>query len=323
MLIAKPRNRNFQIIDSYSRIDKLGEGVETTGKLTNCAKKRVMESLRICKSKLDRLRVQTVRAVATQACRVAKNSEAFLQEIKHDLGLQFEVLSPEEEAYFSVVGCSHLVDPRYEFALIIDIGGGSTELSLINIRKVKDWKANSYRVNSPIIYWISIPIGVISLAEKVTQIYNGNEKDRNVVFEEMKTIVKTYLYQYRQDFLDYFQQENCFYIGTSGTITGLAGVHLKLPSYQRSKVDGLWLNMRSILSVINNLKAMTITELSELPCIGKKAASITLSGCAILQAIYDVFPASNLWVADRGLREGILLYMLANVKKQKKKDKFQ
>jgi exopolyphosphatase/guanosine-5'-triphosphate,3'-diphosphate pyrophosphatase len=101
------------------------------------------------------------------------------------------------------------------------------------------------------------------------------------------------------------------FLGTSGTVTTISGIHLKLPFYERSRVDGSWLSVHNVRTVSDDLLAMSYAERVAQPCIGQERADLVLAGCAILEALLRMWPTERLRVADRGLREGILTTLMA------------
>jgi exopolyphosphatase/guanosine-5'-triphosphate,3'-diphosphate pyrophosphatase len=120
----------LRVVDSFSQIVALGEGLAATGQLSDAAMQRAIDALRKCSDKVKKHRPVQSRFIATQACRAASNGRAFVSEVRRTVGLPMETISPKEEAKFALLGSLDLVDPAYDFALVIDIGGRSTELIL-------------------------------------------------------------------------------------------------------------------------------------------------------------------------------------------------
>lgn len=259
---------------------------------------RAMEALRICAAKIERRSVARGRYVATQACRVATNGAAFLARAKAETGLTFEIVSPEEEARLSVRGCVALLDPGADAGLIFDIGGGSTEVSWIAQEE------GARRVAA----WASFPVGVVTLAET----WGGREID----FEKYQEIVAAVAATIRAfgdpgGLRPLFAAGRAHFLGTSGTVTSIAGVHLELPRYRRDLVDGLWLSRAEAETVTARLRGMTFDQRAAEPCIGHERADLVVCGCAILDALLLEWPSERIRVADRGLREGILADLAA------------
>ncbi|MEP3653347.1 MAG: Ppx/GppA phosphatase family protein [Litorimonas sp.] len=307
LLIARDAGESFRIIDSYSRVVRLGQGLAATGRLSDESMNAAVEAITVCASKMKSKRVKRWRCVATEACRRASNGEAFLKRVKDETGITLEVISPRVESRLAVMGCVNLVDPTKDVALVIDIGGGSTELSWVDVRKLRDDQANHRLHRPPISAWASLPIGVVTLSELVPEI-----DDKTVWYDQLRDVVRQKIKEQGCEtrFTNLFQQGRGHLIGTSGTITSLAGIHLKLPYYQRSKVDGLWLRSADAVSVARDMGSRTFDERAKEPCIGKDRASLLVAGCAITDVLCEMWPSKMIRVADRGLREGILIGLM-------------
>ncbi len=312
LLVARPSRRNFLVIDAFSRIIRLGEGVSVSGRLSDAAMTRTLDALRVCSIKLAKARVVRSRLVATEACRVASNGRMFLDRVHRELGLDIEVLTRETEAKLAVSGCAALIDPEAELALVFDIGGGSSELIWLDLTKRQGpWRHSlSERVEAQncIAAWTSLPVGVVTLAER----YGG----RQVTAQSFETMV-----DHVMQMLEPFEREYAFrnamrrarthLLGTSGTVTTIAGIHLGLPRYDRARVDGCWMNTNDAQSIVRSLLDRTYEERVAEPCIGRDRADLVLAGCAILEALLRTWPCERIRVADRGLREGILATLMA------------
>lgn len=307
LLVAEPRHDGFRVVDGFSQIVRLGEGLGATGRLSEAAMARTMEALRYCVSKLEKHRPADVGCIATQACRAAANGEEFLDRVSEELGLDFEVISPADEARLAVLGCASLLDTAMEVALIVDIGGGSTELSWVEPGKIVEALRRG-DLDPPILAWSSAPVGVVTLAE-VEQEPAQNEAWYAAMVARLRDMVTAI--ETPPHIRAAFSEGRAHIIGTSGTITSLAGVHLRLPKYQRSKVDGVWLSQTEMRATVGELRAMTPPQRAGHPSIGPDRADLVVPGCAILEAVVDVWPAERLRVADRGLREGVLMTLIA------------
>jgi exopolyphosphatase/guanosine-5'-triphosphate,3'-diphosphate pyrophosphatase len=299
LLIARPAEEGFVVIDAFSRVVRLGEGLATSGKISQDAQDRAVAALAICAEKLCRRRVTLSRSVATEACRRAVNGRQFVERVRCETGILLEIIAPEEEARLAMLGCHRLLEPGDGPALIFDIGGGSTELILVDtdgdsIPKIKCW-------------W-SAPWGVVSLTESEGRDF-ADASERLAAYGRMKERVR-YAFRHFSEMLPP-GRENIRLLGTSGTVTTLASVHLALPSYDRRAVDGLLMPAESMRAVNAMLSHMSIEERAQLPCIGSDRADLVVAGCAILEAIMDIWPAKTLGVADRGIREGILRSLMA------------
>lgn len=299
LLLASPRETGrFRVVDSFSRIIRLGEGLGSTGRLGEAAMERAIEALSICAAKLRSRQVTGQRLIATEACRRAENGKAFLKTVRERTGLELEVVNRETEARLAAEGCGALMDRRADGAVLFDIGGGSSELILVNRRASK-----SRWISRQITGWTSLPLGVVTLAER----HGGREVSKDL-FAAMVEEVLGHLNQFEQrhGLADIWGNGRTHLLGTSGTVTTIAGVHLGLARYDRRKVDGIWLSEQQIDAVVNRLLEMDYENRSLNPCIGRERADLVLAGCAILQAIRITWPSDRLRVADRGLREGIL-----------------
>ena len=305
LLIATPRGRQFRVIDAFSRIVRLGEGLSQTGALSDAAMDRAVEALKVCADKVEKRGVTRGRYIATQACRAASNGDAFLERVQSETGLEFEVISTAEEARLSVSGCADLFDPAAEAALVFDIGGGSTEVSWV--RPVAgDAPSPREPDKAPtleIVSWLSLPIGVVNLSEH----WGGGDVDENTyeaIIESVRERMRAY--DEPEGLRDVFERGGAHFLGTSGTVTSIAGVHLELPRYRRDLVDGLWLTAEDARAVSERLRLMNCEERAEEPSIGRERADLVVCGCAILEALLREWPVSRIRVGDRGLREGIL-----------------
>ncbi|MHA7820079.1 MAG: Ppx/GppA phosphatase family protein [Erythrobacter sp.] len=304
LLIARPSGRDFTVIDAFSRVVKLGEDLATTGRLSDDAMDRALGALSICAEKLRRRKVRLARSVATEACRRAENGPAFIERVKRETGIVLDIISAEEEARLAVLGCHILLEQGEGPAVIFDIGGGSTELVLLNPgEKIPE-----------IIDWQSVPWGVVSLTDTVGRNENGGTGGREARltrYAEMRRIVAESFAPFAQRVAGAARQSDIRLLGTSGTVTTLASLHLELPHYDRKMVDGLIVPSSSMREISGRLSGMSPAERSELPCIGNDRADLVVAGCAILESILDLWPADKLGVADRGIREGILRSLMA------------
>jgi exopolyphosphatase/guanosine-5'-triphosphate,3'-diphosphate pyrophosphatase len=312
LLVARPSRRGFQVIDAFSKIIRLGEGVSRTGLFSEAAMTRTIEALKICSEKMARRGVARSRLIATEACRVASNAPEFIDVVRHETGLTIEIISRETEAKLAVAGCASLIDRNCDWALVFDIGGGSSELIWLDLRRLRAGKRQTLtdrvRVQSAIAGWTSLPVGVVTLAEQ----FGGRHVDRTV-FEQMVSHVVARLEPFESShrIAESVARGRTHLLGTSGTVTTLAGVYLGLETYSRRKVDGCWLTEGEVRDVSGRLLTMSFDARSRQPCIGPDRADLVLGGCAILEAMLRLWPCTRLRVADRGLREGILASLMA------------
>lgn len=312
LLVARPSRRGFLVIDAFSRIIKLGEGVSASGVLSEEAIRRTIDALRICSAKMARRKVTRSRLVATEACRVAKNGLDFIARVKRETGLSLEIIGRETEARLAVSGCASLIDKRSDHVLIFDIGGGSSEFVWLNLSQGRRAKRVSIedrlRMQDCIEAWTSLPLGVVTLAER----FGGKVVDGDQ-FENMVRFVEEHLapFSEKNRIADKISGRQTHLLGTSGTVTTIAGVYLGLSSYHRARVDGCWLSSESIREVTKRIMFMSYEERAAEPCIGPERADLILAGCAIMEAMLRLWPILSLRVADRGLREGILATLIA------------
>ena len=298
LLIARPNESGFTVIDAFSRIVRLGEGLSRTGELSQEAMDRAVGALSVCSDKLRRRNVSLSRSVATEACRRARNGDAFAERVRAETGILLDIIAPGEEARLAVLGCHKLLEPGDGPALIFDIGGGSTELVLI------DQEEGTPRIRA----WWSAPWGVVSLTES-----EGKEAvegpDRVQAYERMRERARRAFARFADMLPE--NRDGIRLLGTSGTVTTLASVHLALPSNDRRAVDGLHVPIEAMQKISGMIAGMDYDERSALPCIGNERADLVVAGCAILEAIIEIWPAKNLGIADRGIREGILRSLMA------------
>ena len=303
LLVAMPtRPGQFRVIDAFSRIVRLGEGLSRTGSLSRGAMDRAIAALAICAQKLAARDVGRSRLIATEACRQAANGAEFLEQVEERTGLKLEIVNRETEARLAVSGCGSLIDRSARGAVLFDIGGGSSEIALLDLRGPP-----TRRLASRIVAWTSLPVGVVTLAER-----HGGRTVTPQIFEAMVEDTIGLIERFPgRDRLDSLVGSDRFHLlGTSGTVTTLAGVHLDLERYDRRQVDGLWLTDVEADELVERIAGWSFEERVANPCIGSDRADLVLAGCAILQAIRRIWPARRLRVADRGLREGLLTEMM-------------
>jgi len=300
LLMARPSRDGFRVVDAFSRIVRLGEGLGVTQVLSEAAILRTIEALKICRSKMDHRGVVRARLIATEACRAAKNSGEFLSRVEEETGLSLEIIDRETEAILAASGCAALADPAAESVVLFDIGGGSTEIVWLD-QESKAKQTVRHRMRE----WSSLPVGVVSLAER-----HGGRHVTPEIYQIMVGEVVNLLQPFVVALGEAPQPLNFHLLGTSGTVTTLAGVHLGLRRYDRRAVDGIWMRNDEISVIVDRLLYMTYQERQASACIGVDRADLVLSGCAILDAIRNVFPSDRVRVADRGLREGILMQLM-------------
>ncbi|MEL7682469.1 Ppx/GppA phosphatase family protein [Citromicrobium bathyomarinum] len=306
LLIARPSGQDFTVIDAFSRVVRLGEGLALSGRLSDEAMDRALGALHVCAEKLRRRNVFLARSVATEACRRAVNGAQFIDRVREETGIVLDIISAQEEARLAVLGCHVLLEQGDGPALIFDIGGGSTELILVGpgegaIPRILDWQ--------------SVPWGVVSLTDTVmggmTPGQADDEQGRLDLYAAMRRRVDESFAPFARRIGDAPSAEDIRLLGTSGTVTTLASLHLELPHYDRRAVDGLIVPSRSMRDISANLSRLSLADRAKVPCIGTDRAELVVAGCAILESILDLWPAERLGVADRGIREGILRSLMS------------
>ncbi len=296
LLVARPAGEGYRVVDSFSRIVRLGEGLAANGALSDAAMGRAIKALRVCRAKMNRGRVSRARSVATAACRRAANCQAFLDNVRGATTLDLEIISPAEEARLTLAGCAPLLDYRHRHALLFDIGGGSTELI---------WLALDDGEQPRVAGLTSLPFGVVTLAERF-----GGKAVAAEVYGEMVAHVEVAVRPFGDRHGMAAHADDTHLLGTSSTVATLAAVQLELPKYDRARLDGVWLTREDVADVTARLLAMDYRTRLEHPCIRRGRADLVIAGCAVLQGIVLVCPAARLRVAGRGLREGMLLSMM-------------
>ena len=305
LLIARPAGDHFTVIDAFSRVVRLGEGLAQTGRLSDAAMERTLGALKVCADKLQRRNVHLARSVATEACRRAENGAEFIDQVARETGILLDIISAKEEARLAVMGCHLVLEEGDGPAMIFDIGGGSTELVLVESRQGL----------APFIHdWQSVPWGVVSLTESCPP-EPADALGRAERYDHMCTLVRDSLAPFANRMREAIAQAApalpLRLLGTSGTVTTLASLHLGLPQYDRRAVDGLIVPAEEMAQLCQRLALMSPAERRAQPCIGRDRADLVVAGCAILQTIFALWPADRLGVADRGIREGILRSMMA------------
>jgi len=304
LLIARPAGDGFVVIDAFSRIVRLGEGLAKSGRLSDAAMDRAVAALAVCAEKLKRRNVTLVRSVATEACRRATNGREFVARVLAETGIRLQIITAEQEARLAVMGCHALLEPGTGPALVFDIGGGSTELVLIEGEGDSGGAPN-------VGDWFSAPWGVVSLSESEPHA-GGSEAELREAYARMRARVDEAFAPFAATLKARAGEVGGRLLGTSGTVTTLASLHLDLPNYDRRAVDGLIVPAESMRALCQRLAGMSVGERAGLACIGSERADLVVAGCAILESILDLWPAERLSVADRGIREGILRTLMAH-----------
>ena len=320
LLVAEPYGQSFRVVDAFSRIVRLGEGLSQSGRLSEEAQDRAIAALKVCQSKLHYRSVKRFRLIATEACRRAANGAAFLNRVHRETGLRLEIVDRETEARLAVAGCASLVHPEADGVVLFDIGGGSSEIVWLDLdplsedvavhpgeKRNRQTRRAMRHLSERIRCWASLQVGVVTLSEK-----HGGKVVTRAHFETMVEEVRGMLgdFEERDALAKAIETKHIHMLGTSGTVTTLAGVHLGLERYDRRQVDGTWLTATELRDMIGRVLDMNFQERMNNPCIGADRADLVLAGCAILEAFHREWPCPQLRVADRGLREGILMEMM-------------
>lgn len=305
LLIARPAREGFRVIDAFSRIVRLGEGLSRSDRLRDDAMARTVQALKVCRSKMERRGVNIARAVATEACRRADNCDEFLARVESEAGLRIEIISPKEEARLALAGCAPLLAPEVPHALVFDIGGGSTEMIWIEL----------IRGRPVVLDQISVPLGVVNL----TETYGG---DRVCPHDYRRMMDKVAVglgdFDARNGISKAVAADRVQMLGASGTVTTLAGIQMGLARYDRSRVDGAWLDRDQARSISETLLGLDYLGRAGQPCVGRDRADLVVAGCAILDAIWRQWPVPQLRIADRGVREGILFELAAQARRRRR-----
>ncbi|MGB8273932.1 MAG: Ppx/GppA phosphatase family protein [Alphaproteobacteria bacterium] len=298
LLAATPFESGFKVVDAFSRIVRLGEGLGRTGALAEGAMRRAIDGLKVCVDRMTRIGVAKYRSVATEACRRAANCDEFIERVHAETGLELEIISAAEEARLALDGCAPLLERGRDHAVVFDIGGGSTELMWLSVGRDREPKIEES---------MSLPYGVVTLAER----YGGGRLPPAIYREIVGKVARRVApFEGRHRIRERIPDGAVQMLGTSGTVTTLAGVHLGLERYNRSLVDGAYLTFADVIALSRRLADMTVGERARNPCIGPKRADLVVAGCAILEALCETFPVGHLRVADRGVREGILIGLI-------------
>ncbi|SLN39479.1 Exopolyphosphatase [Aquimixticola soesokkakensis] len=314
MLIAQPKGSQFHVIDSFSKSVQLGAGLEASGRLSRGSMARTVQALKVCRKKLEKHNVKNMRLVATEACRRARNSRDFLRMVKREAGISLEIIEPEEEARLAVISCAPLVSTKTEQLLVVDIGGGSTELVWIDLTNVPARERpraimrlhagftseDTLFPHAKVVDWISVPLGVATLKDQFEDVDDDAARFALMSWFFEENLASFAPYGKIQD------REGFQIIGTSGTVTTVAASHLGLRRYDRNKVDGLRMSSDQIDKVIQGYLHLGPEGRRNDPRIGRDRQTLIMSGSAILQALLRIWPTDRLSVADRGLREGLL-----------------
>lgn len=319
MLVARPKGAQFEVIDSFSKSVQLGSGLEASGRLSRGSIARTVQAMRICQKKLRRHKVTRMRLIATEACRRATNGPELIARVRRETGLKLEIIPAQEEARLAVISCAPLMSKKTEQLLVVDIGGGSTELvwldvshlrkrerkqAIMQVRQGFD-RGKMPETHARVVDWISVPLGVATLRDQFMDV-----DDDAARFALMSWFFEEKLADFSPYIGDH-ERAGFQIIGTSGTVTTVAASHLNLRRYDRNKVDGLQMTSDEIDAVIQDYLSLGPEGRRIDPRIGRDRQALIMSGAAILQALLRIWPTDKLSVADRGLREGLLYALMS------------
>lgn len=315
LLIAARRGETFSVLDSHSQIARLGEGLESSGRLSDASIERAMDALHKISKKLKAKKVGQVRCIATEACRRAENGADFIARVREETGLTFKIIGPEEEARLALISCHNLIEPNTDRVLVIDIGGGSTELSFVDAVPAHESGLKGLLQKPPILAWRSLPVGVVTLTEAFAHL------PYEEAYPQMLAHVMSLIEKWKRtpEIRKSFEDGRAHVIGTSGTVTCLTGVTLGLTKYRRDMVDGAWITGDEMMGTVHKLREAGPDNIHKFPTIGTDRAGLMLAGCAIVESTWSLAPNGRMRIADRGLREGLLLSMMHGPKRRKRK----
>ncbi len=305
LVVATPTTTSFRVVETFSKVVRLGEGIINDNQLSPQAMRRTIHALKVCRGVINEYSpIAASRFVATAACRRAKNVAQFVEMAKREAGIDLEIISPKEEARLSVVGCLPLLNRNIKRVLVFDIGGGSTQISLARVTDFGKTFIEGF---------VSLPYGVVTVSEA----FAGHEMstmEYSTVVDRTQNILAEF--EEKHHINEAIANQEVQVIGTSGTVTVIGAVHLKLPRYNRSAVDGIAISAPEVAATVNKIKMMGAEGRCKHPCIGQSKSDLTLAGCAIIEALTTFWPISEITVADRGIREGILLDLMHSKKKE-------
>lgn len=308
LVVATPTTTAFRVVETFSRVVRLGEGIIQDNELSFKAMRRTLQALKVCRGVIDEyMPITASRFVATAACRRAKNVAQFVDMVKQEAGIELEIISSKEEARLSVVGCLPLLNRTIKRVLVFDIGGGSTQISLARVTDYGKTFIEGF---------VSLPYGVVTVSEA----FAGHEMSK-LEYSTVMDRTQAILAEFEEKFHigQAIANQEIQVIGTSGTVTVIGAVHLKLPRYNRSAVDGTSISAPDILATINKIKTMGTEGRCKHPCIGQSKSDLTIAGCAIIETLATFWPISEITIADRGIREGILLDLMHSTKQDNQK----
>jgi len=284
---ARKKNYNITVISSKRTITRLGDGIVHNGWIQEEAVTRSIKALKLFSRIMSRFEVDKISAVATSVLREAKNSSEFLVKVKDITGLKIKVISGREEARLTASGM--LIDmPPPKSALMLDIGGGSTELIFM-----KDGKALAVQ---------SLDLGVVYLADKYMISDPPLTGDLMRMDEEISGKIHSSIKSFKK-----LVSRNTVFIGTAGTVTALAALSRNLRRFNHNKIHKSILTVDKVRNIFSALSVMPSKERAEHVPFELARLDIIVPGTLILLKLLESFGLRELTVSNYGLLEGALI----------------
>ncbi|ACN98779.1 exopolyphosphatase [Sulfurihydrogenibium azorense Az-Fu1] len=285
LIIAVHNDGSFNEIFSVGRITALGRKLKETGYLQKEAMEETLAVLREYVLIAKEYHPDKIVAVATQACREAKNAQEFLEKVKQ-LGIDVRVITGEEEASLSFLATSKALNIQDKF-VVIDQGGGSTEFS--------------YGEKDKLIKAISFPFGIVNLTERFIKSDPPTKQELESLQEFLKPQIET---AYKE------MKDANQLVGLGGTITTVVALEKNLYPYDSKKVHGSTLTYDSVKKWFEKLSSMTLAQRKSIPMIEDKRAESIISGIAIFKVAMEIFQKDTIRISEWGVRHGLLLSYL-------------
>lgn len=281
MVIAK-NGEGFREAVDVATNTRLGQGLKETGLLSEEAMKRTLETLRGYKVLAETNGVQEILSVGTAALREARNSEAFLRLVEKQLGFCVTVISERDEAFYTYLSVRHdLSSAGAKGFMVVDIGGGSTEIIAGDQEHFKDF--------------VSVPMGSVKLTEMFIRHDPPLDDEIGSLRHYIRGILKVP-----------FMRRGGLLVGTAGTITNLASLSLGLGEYDKTRIHGLVLSRNRIDEVADRLMSLRAADRLLLPGMEKGREDIILQGTILVQEVMSYLGADELFVSANGVRFGVL-----------------
>ncbi len=280
---------DFNNIQSENRITRLGAGFAQNNTLSGPAIERALATLIAMRALLEKEKIDRFVVTGTSAVRKAKNRKDFLESVKQKTGFEITVISGEEEARCTLLGISLLFQDRNKTTVVIDIGGGSTELI------ADDWAGPPFLS--------STPLGAVTLSE-------GYLLSDPPTAREMKSLENVIAAELAK--IEHPMPSACRFVGTAGTLTTLAAIDQKMTRYDPDRINGYRLSYSGIEGIVNELARLPIQKRQSVPGLEKGREDLIVSGGLILLSVMKRFGYHQVLVSDYGLREGLLIDLYQN-----------